>query len=262
MIFKETLSPVMSSSEVGAGLQRSLIWMASVPAHQQVYVVFRKRFDLAEPPQAATLHLFADSRYLLWVNGQYVQRGPRRFDPTAPEYDTCDLQPYLHGGANVIAVLVHHYTDKPSRPEQFSGRIMRHAPGFAARLDLTDSHEAGATPAYQLSAQVLGVRLDGPVWNKRLLIEPHLGNLTRAAGTVVTEHGLVPVSWRRADNGLGLEFRLEIPPGVTATVAIPKVSDQATLLLNGQPLTAAQVTTRGRRLVFQLTPGMHTGRSK
>ena len=126
---------------VGAGLQSSFIWLKSAPVGRQVYAVFRKSFNLDALPQAALLHFFADSRYILWINGQYVERGPCRFDPIAPEYDTLDVRPYLKQGANVIAVLVHHYHDGKSTTDwvSISGRIMRHAPGLTARLEVQPS---------------------------------------------------------------------------------------------------------------------------
>ena len=57
-------------------------------------------------------------------------------------------------------------------------------------------HNYGATPAYFLSSYVLGVRMAGSVMEKRLLIEPRLGDLTFAEGIVVTEFGPIPVSWK------------------------------------------------------------------
>ena len=57
----------------------------------QAYVAFRKSFALAAAPKAANLRIFADSRYILWVNGHYVLRGPCRFDPKRTEYDTVDV---------------------------------------------------------------------------------------------------------------------------------------------------------------------------
>jgi hypothetical protein len=74
-------------------------------------------------------------------------------------------------------------------------------------------------PAYFLSAYVLGVRIDGPVWDKRLLIEPRLSDLTLAEGKVVTEFGLVDVSWRRTAGELA--FTCIIPPGATARLRLP-----------------------------------------
>lgn len=58
------------------------------------------------------------------------------------------------------------------------------------------AHIYGMFPGYHLSAYVLGVRLDGPAQSKRLVIEPRLGDLSLAEGSVVTEFGPVPVEWK------------------------------------------------------------------
>ena len=107
-----------------------VIWTPSAPAGQQTYVAFRKSFALPEAPRASTLHIFADSRYMLWVNGRYVLRGPCRFNPKRPEYDSVDIQPFLQKGTNVLVALVHHYAGA------INGRIMQHAPGLTAWLDV------------------------------------------------------------------------------------------------------------------------------
>jgi hypothetical protein len=90
------------------------------------------------------MRLFADSRYILWINGKYVERGPCRFDPIAPEYDTFDVARFLQPGTNVIAAVVHHYHDgKPlADGSPFNGRIMRHVPGLTASLETVDSKGA------------------------------------------------------------------------------------------------------------------------
>ena len=121
-------------------LQNSFIWASSAPTGEQVYVVFRKTVELKEQPQSALLRLFADSRYILWINGEYVDRGPCRFDPIGPEYDTLDVTKFFKPGANSIVVLVHHYHDgKPQdNGDEFSGRIMRHQPGLTSMLELTN----------------------------------------------------------------------------------------------------------------------------
>ena len=126
--------------ETGKALQSSFVWIASAPTGTQTYAVFRKTFECAETPAAGTLHLFADSRYILWINGRYVLRGPCRFDPQAPEFDSVSIAEYLLKGRNSIAVLVHHYHDGRATddPTPLNGRTMRHAPGLAARLEWTD----------------------------------------------------------------------------------------------------------------------------
>lgn len=114
-----------------ASIQSSMIWTSSTLGEKGGYVVFRKRLEVNEPVSAANLQLFADSRYLLWINGQYVLRGPCRFNPKRPEYDIVDIQDYLRKGNNVIVVMVHTYGNA------VNGRIMKHAPGLAAVLDIS-----------------------------------------------------------------------------------------------------------------------------
>ncbi|MFA6240881.1 MAG: alpha-L-rhamnosidase N-terminal domain-containing protein [Candidatus Hydrogenedentales bacterium] len=129
-----------SSKETAASLQNSMIWLDTAPAGKQVWVAFRKTFTVDAKPSRAVLSLFADTRYILWVNGQYVERGPCRFDPLAPEYDEFDIAERLVTGTNAIVLLVQHVHDgKPKEtPEGFYGRGMRHAPGLSAQLAITD----------------------------------------------------------------------------------------------------------------------------
>ena len=111
-------------------IQNSFIWSSSIPDGKQAYIEFHKSFDLGEITAPASLQLFADSRYLLWINGQYVLRGPCRFNPKRPEYDVIDVGPYLKKGRNSIAILVHYYAGA------INGRIMKHVPGLTAVLEI------------------------------------------------------------------------------------------------------------------------------
>ncbi|MBC7783701.1 MAG: alpha-L-rhamnosidase N-terminal domain-containing protein [Burkholderiales bacterium] len=116
-------------------LNESMIWTDTAPADKgYLHAGFRKQFELSAAPAHAELHIFAYTRYQLFINGEYVARGPNRFENERPEYDTFDVAPRLRAGKNVIAVLVHR--DQPS------GRVMHHAPGFT--LMLTARHPAGA----------------------------------------------------------------------------------------------------------------------
>jgi alpha-L-rhamnosidase len=67
---------------------------------------FRRELRLERAPERALVHLFADSRYHLLVNGHLVNFGPARFYPDRPSYDSHDIAPYLRAGDNVIAVRV------------------------------------------------------------------------------------------------------------------------------------------------------------
>jgi alpha-L-rhamnosidase len=76
---------------------------------RNLYVYFRRTFDLAAAPREALAHVSADGRYRLFVNGAYVGRGPARCDPLWQYYDSYDIAPHLRAGRNVVAVLVHSY---------------------------------------------------------------------------------------------------------------------------------------------------------
>jgi len=95
-----------------------------------------------------------------------------------------------------------------------------------------NAHIYGIFPPYFLSSYVLGIRLDGPVWNKRLIIEPHLGNLKMASGKVVTEFGPVPVTWKK--EGATLQFTFTIPKGVKASLQFPSYKGVNKVIINGK----------------------------
>ena len=85
------------------------IWCSGDPSPKNFYLYCRKTFDVGGEIVSATMRMTADSRYILYVNGTMVNRGPIRCDPRWQSYDAWDIAPYLRDGANVIAVLVHHY---------------------------------------------------------------------------------------------------------------------------------------------------------
>ncbi|MEM7539367.1 MAG: alpha-L-rhamnosidase N-terminal domain-containing protein [Chloroflexota bacterium] len=75
----------------------------------EVYYRFRSPLDwhLADKPAQAMLYLTADSRYKLWINGQFVARGPARCHPQSQSVDPLDVTAYLNEGANTIAIQVY-----------------------------------------------------------------------------------------------------------------------------------------------------------
>jgi alpha-L-rhamnosidase len=115
---------------VGQNLQQQMIWAPPDAKVQSAFVAFRKQFSLPAVSTPAELYIFADVRYMLWINGQYVLRGPGRFVPLGPEYDRVDVVSYLKTGANEMVVLV--------MANQSNGKMMHHVPGLTVRLDLGD----------------------------------------------------------------------------------------------------------------------------
>jgi hypothetical protein len=67
---------------------------------------FRRTLDLATPPERFVVHVSADNRYRLFVNGRQASSGPQRSDLMHWRYETVDLAPHLRPGRNVLAALV------------------------------------------------------------------------------------------------------------------------------------------------------------
>jgi hypothetical protein len=126
----------------------------------------------------------------------------------------------------------------------------------------SQAHCYGMFPAYFLSSYVLGVRLDGPVQQKSLLIEPRLADLTEAAGTVVTEFGPVTVSWKQ--NGDRWNYSVDaskLKPGININLRLPVGTGKFSAGLDKATLkTSAQgVKQQGRWLDVPLTSRLHNG---
>lgn len=91
-------------------VQPAFVWTDSAGQGRNRWALFRRSFKLAAGPSAGCmLHLFADARYRLIVNGVTLGHGPARFFIASPECDSCDLTSHLRRGQNVIATLVNSY---------------------------------------------------------------------------------------------------------------------------------------------------------
>lgn len=91
------------------------IWL---PTHQEDesqpgrYFLFRKSFQWNQPHGLAEfpVHVSADSRYRLFVNGHRVSFGPCKSYPERWYYETVDILPFLVEGENVISARVLRYS--------------------------------------------------------------------------------------------------------------------------------------------------------
>lgn len=77
-----------------------------VPDEDLGVFYFRKGFDLDAVPQRFVVHVSADVRYRLYVNGQLVCWGPAVGDVENWFYETADIAAYLQPGRNVVAAQV------------------------------------------------------------------------------------------------------------------------------------------------------------
>ena len=83
-------------------------WIAPSKVPGDSFTVFhaRRTFVLDSAPRRFVVHVSADNRYRLYVNGVQISSGPQRSDVTHWRYETLDLAPQLHAGRNVVAALV------------------------------------------------------------------------------------------------------------------------------------------------------------
>jgi alpha-L-rhamnosidase len=72
---------------------------------------FRKSFDLAEKPAIFIIHISADNRYWLYVNGERICTGPAKGDLAHWRFESLDITAYLKQGKNTIAAVVWNHGD-------------------------------------------------------------------------------------------------------------------------------------------------------
>lgn len=164
-----------SDHSLASLLQEKMIWSGEDDG-KSGYTVFRKTFENGDV-ETATINLFADSRYILWINGVEVLRGPCRFDPVSPSYDSADITSLLKNGKNAVVVMVMSHGS--------NGKTMNHHPGLTVGLELkkydqkiekiwTDSswkwnNRTRFLPAVQLWADMsdrIDARLDHGDWTQ------------------------------------------------------------------------------------------------
>ncbi len=107
---------LLATDATGAQTTRSLpfhdapraMWIAPPGIAADTFVVFHARrvVELRTPPASFLVHVSADNRYRLYVNGVSVATGPQRADVAHWRYESVDLAPWLRGGRNVIAAVV------------------------------------------------------------------------------------------------------------------------------------------------------------
>jgi hypothetical protein len=86
-------------------------WIACAGAegHAPGVYHFRTTLELPGRPEHYVVHVSADNRFILYVNGSRIGAGPARADLAHWRYETFDLAPRLHAGRNVLAATVWNY---------------------------------------------------------------------------------------------------------------------------------------------------------
>ncbi|MGH9315207.1 MAG: alpha-L-rhamnosidase C-terminal domain-containing protein [Vicinamibacterales bacterium] len=145
-------------------------WVAvpgTSPFHYGVYH-FRRTFDLAGTPSSFVVHVTADNRYQLFVNGERVVWGPARGDLNHWRFETVDIAPYLKAGRNLLAALVWNFGEHA--PEaQVTNRTAFLLQGDSALERAVDTNDrwkcalnAAYRPLHYSHAQMRGYFVAGP----------------------------------------------------------------------------------------------------
>jgi len=79
------------------------------PAHGYGVYHFRKTMQLAQKPAHFVVHVSADNKYKLYVNGVQVSFGPASGDVYNWNFETVDIAPQLQQGNNSIAATVWNF---------------------------------------------------------------------------------------------------------------------------------------------------------
>jgi len=93
--------------------QWDAVWISCPDRDRTSYGVFhfRKEFNLAGKPDKFVIHVSADNRYKLYVNGQEIGDGPARGDLWHWRFETFDIASYLVPGENLLAAVVWNFAD-------------------------------------------------------------------------------------------------------------------------------------------------------
>lgn len=111
------------------------IWSHSNAPQPHEVSLFRVAFSLPEGLENAELHLFADTRYLAWLDGNFLGRGPARFAQSQCEYDVLSAGT-LPPGEHVLAVLV-QWAPENRRSESIRPLLQGHLEGRLASAGQT-----------------------------------------------------------------------------------------------------------------------------
>jgi alpha-L-rhamnosidase len=116
MLIPSTFESVYASNLRRKALNKppsaKFIWYEDQGLGRNLYGLFRRNIEIKGNIESATLNLFAESCYQLFINGKFVEFGPVRFDPRFPQYDNHDISKYLINGHNTIAVRVNYFGSK------------------------------------------------------------------------------------------------------------------------------------------------------
>lgn len=112
--------------------------------------LFQKEFELEQVPDSFVIHVSADNRYKLYVNGNYVCNGPARGDTFKWRFETVDVASHLKEGSNLICAKVWNFAEyKPvAQISVGTGLIVMGDSELASALNTNREWTVFKDPAY------------------------------------------------------------------------------------------------------------------
>lgn len=135
---------------VRATWKASWITANGAPVRDPVVFHARKRFTLTSVPEHFVVHVSADNRFVLHVNGKLVGRGPARGDVEHWRYETFDLAPALQAGSNVVAATVWNFGADAAYAQitRRTGFVMQGQDNVASVCNTDKTWEAKVEPGH------------------------------------------------------------------------------------------------------------------
>lgn len=123
------------------------IWGGKDPRPLNAFRLFRHEFDINNNvPESVELWCFAEARYKLYINGQFVQTGPAFCQPSHRLVDRHEISRFLRSGRNCIAFIVYC-------PGIMTGQWTLCNPGLFCKIRSRDGRvDAGTDPSWQTLA--------------------------------------------------------------------------------------------------------------
>lgn len=168
------------------------IWMDPGSANKDQnheLILFRRSFVVSEPLLAKlTIHVTADSRYKLYVNGERVSLGPCKGDMFAHYFETIDVSSHLRKGKNVLAAQVLHYGGGwPFRASADGNASVWRSRQGGFLLDGTLYDEAGIA-ALHTGDGWRCIRDESMTWADEMPYTAFLGGMERVEGAKRLQH--------------------------------------------------------------------------
>jgi alpha-L-rhamnosidase len=177
------LAVILLSTSLFAEQPPTITWKAhwitcpNAPAREAGVYRFRKVVNLASVPKEFNVHVSADNRFVLYVNGQRIGEGPARGDLFHWRYETFDLAPALKPGDNVVSAIVWNFGSRAplAQMSNRTGFLVQGTTPESEALNTDDTWEAKPEPGHSFVEYPEnfegyfvagpGERIDGRTWD-------------------------------------------------------------------------------------------------